>query len=178
MFKITGYQIVNLNDTINTTAEERIDEILSSYSCPLNRDVEYFLKNKAKEFSKQRIASTYLIFTSYQDEPVFIGYFSIAQKTMFISRKNIPSESFKRRINKFGEYNPDLKGYVLSLEQVAEIQALSSGKFTYIECEDKEPLIRFYTDNGFRKIANREISKGEVGIVESSYLVQMIKYIK
>lgn len=206
MFKITGYQIVNLNDTINTTAEERIDEILSSYSCPLNRDVEYFLKNKAKEFSKQRIASTYLIFTSYQDEPVFIGYFSIAQKTMFISRKNIPSESFKRRINKFGEYNPDLKGYVLSLqliaqlgknytndynklisgdelleiacEQVAEIQALSSGKFTYIECEDKEPLIRFYTDNGFRKIANREISKGEVGTVESSYLVQMIKYIK
>ena len=61
MSKITGYKTLNLSDVIGTKAEKRIDEMLSSYSCPLNKDVEEFLKSKAKEFAKQRIASTYLV---------------------------------------------------------------------------------------------------------------------
>ena len=206
MPKITGYKIVNLSDTIGTKAEERIDNILSSYSCPLNPDVEYFLKSKAKEFSKQKIASTYLIFTSYKEEPILTGYFTLAQKTLVIPKKKISSESFKKRVNKFGEFNHDLNGYVMSLQliaqlgknfsqnynrlisgdellkiacdQVSEIQSLSSGKFTYVECEDVEELINFYSSNGFRRIANRELNKCEEGLVASKYLVQMIKYIK
>lgn len=205
MSKITGFNILNLRDAIDSTVEERIDEMLSSYSCPLNPDVEYFLKSKAKEFSRQRIASTYLVIASYQDKPVLVGYFTLAQKTLVVPKKAIPSESFKRRINKFGQYNDDLKGYVLSLQliaqlgknyesgydklisgdellklacdQVAEIQILSSGKFTYIECEDEDKLINFYSENGFRRIANRELNKSEEGIITSKYLVQMIKYI-
>ena len=66
----------------------------------------------------------------------------------------------------------------LACDQVAEIQILSSGKFTYIECEDKDKLIDFYSSNGFRRIANRELNKSEEGIITSEYLVQMIKYIK
>lgn len=206
MPKITGYKVLNLSDSIGTKVEERIDNILSFYSCPLNLDVEYFLRNKAKEFSKQRIASTYLVFTSYKNEPVLVGYFTLAQKTLVIPRKTVSSESFKKRVNKFGEYNHDLKGYVMSLQliaqlgknyknhynrlisgdellkiacdQVSQIQILSSGKFTYIECEDKECLIDFYASNGFRRIANRDLNKCEEGIVTSKYLVQMIKYIK
>lgn len=203
---ITGYKILNLRDAIGSKVEERIDNMLSSYLCPLNPDVEYFLKGKAKEFSRQRIASTYLVFTSYKENPVLVGYFTLAQKTLVIPKKAISSETFKKRVNKFGEYNHDSKGYVLSLQliaqlgknyengynvlisgdellkmacdQVAEIQILSSGKFTYIECEDEESLINFYASNGFRRIADRELNKSEEGIITSKYLVQMIKYIK
>ena len=206
MSRITGYKILNLNESIGSNVEERIDGILSSYSCPLNPDVEYFLKSKAKEFSRQRIASTYLIFTSYKEDVVLVGYFTLAQKTLIIPKKTISSETFKKRINKFGEYDHNLKGYMLSLQliaqlgknydsgydrlisgdellklacdQVAEIQILSSGKFTYIECEDKDTLIDFYSSKGFRRIANRELNKSEEGIITSNYLVQMIKYIK
>lgn len=61
--------ILNLSDVIGSKVEKRVDDMLSSYSCPLNPDVEYFLKSKAKEFARQRIASTYLILASYKDEP-------------------------------------------------------------------------------------------------------------
>ena len=206
MPKLTGYNILNLSDVIGSKAEKRVDDMLSSYSCPLNPDVEYFLKSKAKEFARQRIASTYLILASYKDDPVLVGYFSLAQKMLSIPKKEIGSESFRRRVNKFGEYNHNIKSYILPLQliaqlgknfmndynklisgdellqiacdQVAEIQLLSSGKFTYVECEDKENLIEFYTSNGFRRIANRELNKSEEGIATSSYLVQLIKYIK
>ena len=42
MSGITGYKILNLNELIGSNVEERIDDILSSYSCSLNPDVEYF----------------------------------------------------------------------------------------------------------------------------------------
>ena len=48
-----GYKIINLKDIYNNLGEERTKEILSDYKCELNKDVEYFLKERAIEFSKQ-----------------------------------------------------------------------------------------------------------------------------
>ena len=56
-----GYKIINLKDIYNNLGEERTKEILSDYKCELNQDVEYFLKEKAIEFSKQDISRTYIV---------------------------------------------------------------------------------------------------------------------
>lgn len=55
---MTGYGLVNLKDMIQELGEGRTKEILSEFSCPLNKDVEFFLHCKAIEFARQGIAQT------------------------------------------------------------------------------------------------------------------------
>lgn len=202
------HEFVNSQDAQATTgsAFSKIQEAVSNFYCPQNADVEQFLKVKALDFAKQGIAATYLVFAPYKEHPVLIGYFTLANKYMFVSNKKIESKSWKQRIAKFGQYNEDMKGYQLSIpliaqlgknfyngynklisgdellqlacDKVKQIQVMLSGKLTYVECEDKECLIQFYTSNGFRRIANRYLVESEKGESNKPYLVQLIKYIK
>ena len=48
---------------IQELGEGRTKEILSEFSCPLNKDVEFFLHCKAIEFARQGIAQTQLVAT-------------------------------------------------------------------------------------------------------------------
>lgn len=184
----------------------KIQEAISTFYCPQNPDVEQFLKAKAFDFAKQGITATYLIFAPYKGHPALVGYFALANKYMFVPKQKIDSRTWRQRISKFGQYNDDMKGYQLSIpliaqlgknfhndynklisgdellklacDKVKQIQIMLSGKLTYVECEDKECLIQFYTANGFRRIANRYLSKAERRENDNPYLVQLIKYIK
>ena len=42
-----GYKIINLKDIYNTIGEQETKEILNNFECTLNKDVEYFLRQKA-----------------------------------------------------------------------------------------------------------------------------------
>ena len=44
-----AYQIINLKDIYNELGENNTKELLKEFSCPLNKDVEYFIKNRAIE---------------------------------------------------------------------------------------------------------------------------------
>ena len=52
---MSGYLGINLSDILldSELGEEAAKKLLSSFSCPLNPDVEYFLHNTAIEFTKQ-----------------------------------------------------------------------------------------------------------------------------
>lgn len=67
MSSLSGYAQANLLDMLDEIGEERVQFILSSFSCPLNPDVEVFLRGKAIPFAKMGIAATHLVFASYQD---------------------------------------------------------------------------------------------------------------
>ena len=47
--QIQGYKIISLNEMLKNLEEERVLKILSSFSSPLNNDVEIFLRHKAVE---------------------------------------------------------------------------------------------------------------------------------
>ena len=79
-----GYKIVNLDLLIEEVGEERVDEILKTFSCPLNFDVEEFLHRKAVAFSKSGIAKTHLVFASYKNNYEIAGYFSLAGSKSFV----------------------------------------------------------------------------------------------
>lgn len=57
---MAGYNLVNLNILLEELGEDQTAEILSAFSCPLNPDVEYFLRRKAIEFAKQGFSQTHL----------------------------------------------------------------------------------------------------------------------
>ena len=201
---MTGYSILSLSDIISVKGEEFSRELLSSFSCPLNPDVEKFLtKRSAIEFAKQGVAQTFLVFASYKKQQVLCGYFAIANKYIAVSKKYV-STSVGKRLGKFARQ--DIKDtYVLSapliaqlgknyangynelitgdellkfaLEKIGQAQAIIGGKYLYVECEDKPRLLEFYESNGFVKFGERKLEKDEEEDMVGSYLVQLWKYL-
>lgn len=202
---LTGYNRVNLKGLIEQVGEERTKEILSDFCCPLNADVEYFLKHKAIEFAKQGLAQTHLIFVSYKGEVVLVGYFALANKGIVIKKKTIPSANWRKRINRFAVQSELDDGYYVSApligqlgknfkdgrnklitgdellsiatEMVREIQMNLGGKLVYLECEDKPQLLQFYDSNGFVNFGHRNLEKDERDRQSGQYLVQLLKYL-
>lgn len=205
MAEITGFWQSNLRDLLAELGEERTSEILSAFECPLNPDVQRFLREKAILFSKHGYASTYLVFASYQGNVVLVGYYALAMKAVVI-KGSLLSSQWRGRLRRFAFYDSDLKQFTLSLpligqlgknyahhydrlisgddllgiacETVREIQLMSSGKMVYLECEDVLPLTSFYERNGFFRFANRNLDGDERDLSQTPYLVQMIKYFK
>ena len=108
-----GYQKVNLLDLLSETEHaEDLQRILSDFSSPLNKDVEDFLHTKAIEFTRQGLSSTYLVFTSYQERTVLIGYFALAYKYFHIDLRHT-SKTWGKRIRRFAHYDEGMKRYLV-----------------------------------------------------------------
>ena len=183
--------------------ETATKSVISEFSCPLNLDVENFLRNKSIEFAKQKISQTHLVFASYQEKPVLVGYFTLANKIINTTKKSL-SKTLRKRINKFSQYNDIYGGYAIPIPLIAQLgknytngyneqitgdellkmacdtvqqaQLLIGGKFVYLECEDKERLVSFYSDNGFVEFGKRQLDRDEEDQFEGKYLLQMLKY--
>jgi len=61
---MTGYKLIMLKDLLEQLGVEETKNKLSTFSSPLNADVEMFLREKATLFDKQLLSSTYLVFAS------------------------------------------------------------------------------------------------------------------
>ena len=198
---MSGFLQVNLLDMISELGESQTQKIISQFSCPLNPDVERFLKKSAIPFAQQSITSTHLIFTSYKGELVLIAYYACANKILHVSRSSI-TKSLRKRISKFGMYNDDTKAYVIAapllaqfsknflnnynklisgdelmriaLENVEQAQLNIGGKVTYLECEDNIKLIEFYKSHGFVVFGRRTLTGAERTEM-GEYLVQMLR---
>ncbi len=204
---MTGYKIVNLKMMIEELGEDRAKAILSQFSCPLNKDVEQFLRTKAISFAKQGWAQTHLVMASYKEEPVLVGYYALANKHITISSKLFQSRSsgLRKRLNKFATFDAGIKSYILvapliaqlgknytsgydslisgdellalACEKISQVQYDLGGRFAYVECEDKPQLVDFYSRNGFCEFDHRKLDADETEVMSGEYLVQMLKYI-
>lgn len=171
-----GYKIINLKDIYNAIGEVQTKEKLREYKCDLNKDVEYFLREKAIEFSKQDFSRTYIIMSQYKGKDVIVGYFAIANKVTNIKKVTL-SETKRKRLLKFAIYDKESKSYSIALpligqigknynnnynklisgdillklacDKIREAQELIGGRFIFLECEDKPQLKEFYESNGF-----------------------------
>ena len=200
-----GYKKVSLRTMLEEIGEDDVKKILSNFSCPLNLDVEYYLKQHAIEFDKISRTPTTLIFRSYQGQSVLVGYFSLTNKSIDIPY-TILSNSMRKKVAKYSDYVHDIHCYRLPSPLIAQLGknfnngynklitgdellkmacdrvALSfetvGGKIAYIECEDSIPLINFYSNNGFIEFGRRDLDKDEHERIRGNYLVQMFKIFK
>ena len=199
-----GFEIANLDDLLSEIGKERTAGILADYSCPLNADIEDFLKHKAIDFSKQGLAKTHLVFASYKEQAVLVGYFAIAYKTIFIKHSAKLSSKLRARIRRFATHIPEINGYHISApliaqlgknftdgydslisgdelleiacDKVKKLMAIGGGKIAYLECEDKPGLVAFYERNGFKEFDKRSLDVADRETFKSDHLVQMIRY--
>ena len=158
-------------------------KLLSSFSCEKDKDIEYFLHNRAVEFEKLSKARTYLVMDeeelkNKEKNLTVYGYISIALKILSVpedmsNRMRKELDGFSAKIH--GEQIRDFPCYLigqLSKNSNIETNAISGkqlinfaldiiaasvdavgGRYMMIECRDKEKLLRFYKDNYFTEIA-------------------------
>lgn len=197
-----SYKIINLKDIYNTLGEDKTKEILKDYKCKLNLDVEYFLKEKAIEFSKQDISRTFLVLSEYKGRNVIVGYFAITNKATKI-KKFVISKTKRKKILRYAEYNNESKGYNIALpligqlgknynngynklisgdillkfacDKIKQTQNIIGGRYVFLECEDIDKLKNFYEDNGFECFGKRNLEKDERDKNKGEYLLQMLR---
>lgn len=194
-----AYNISNLKDIYKALGEEETKGILSDFKCELNKDVEYFLKEKAIEFAKQDLAKTFIVTSSYRGQEVIVGYFALTNKITKVKR-NMFTGKAKKRFIRFSKHDKDSGCYFISLpligqlgknykysnlitgdillklacDKVKEAQEVLGGRFVSLECEDKPKLKEFYESNGFVCFGKRNLERDERDKNEGEYLLQML----
>lgn len=87
-------------------------------------DVEGFLHNKAIEFDKSDFSKTHLVFSSYQGKDVLVGYFSIANKPLIFTKKQMQrfTKSLQKRIKRKSSNHSELTdNYLISAYLIGQI---------------------------------------------------------
>jgi hypothetical protein len=150
--------------------EDNLNDILSDFSCPKNPDVEYFLLHNAIEFTKKDQSITYLVFSA--EDASLVGYFSLAVKPISVRAANI-SKTMARKISRVSILDNETQSYTTAAYLIAQLgknyslpkekridgtvllgfalDAISGLKYSvggvmeFLECEDNEFLLNFYT---------------------------------
>lgn len=200
-----GFQKINLLDVLEETDEILIKKALEKFSCPLNADVEDFIRNKAIEFSRQHLSSVWLVLASFRNEWVTVGYFALTLKYTHVKTEKL-SKRLKKRLDKFVMFDVELRDYLLpapligqlgknfvngydelitgdellkiACDTVAEGQRIFGGRVVYLECENVPALIKFYERNGFVQFGQRLPTSDKRNNFRNHTLIQLLKYLR
>ena len=176
------YMVINIRDYFQGNVDREINEeelykIISKFSCPLNLNVEKFLKEQAIEFTKKNQSVTYLVFLKV--DATLVGYFTLASKPIEV-KSNLFSKTIQRKISRVSELNQENQVYHLSAYLIAqfgknfrkdahnkitgqelmkiarnkikELQYMLGGMVVFLETEINEKLLEFYTkENDFKE---------------------------
>lgn len=191
---------INILDMMKAYGENSCKEVLSTFMCPLNLDVEDFIHNKAIPFALQRIAVTFLVFKQTENGSAFVGYYTLANKFVSIAGAHL-SKTLQKKIAKFSQYDDSLDRFMVSmpliaqlgrnfnptlhfsvtgtdllsmaLQRVLDVEYMIGGKTVYIECNNQPKLFDFYSEAGFFAFDKRD-KQGRTD--ENDVLIQMLKY--
>ncbi|MBM6723942.1 MULTISPECIES: N-acetyltransferase [Oscillospiraceae] len=202
---MAGYSILSLSDILAEKGEDFCREILSTFSCPMNDDVERFLtKRSAIDFATQGVSQTFLVYASYKKKNVLCGYFTIANKYIVVNKHSV-SGTLRRRLRKFAMPSAEKDDLVIMAPLIAQLgknyangyselitgdellkmaedqirlaQRIIGGKVVYLECEDIDRLKDFYSSNGYVEFGKRRLDKDERTEMCGTHLIQMLKYL-
>lgn len=170
-----------LNDDDQRLGEEKLKQLLSEFSCPLNPDVECFLKEQAIIFTKKHQAVTYLVLSL--EDAALLGYFSITIKPLVVKSEPF-SNKVKRKLARFSKVDEQDQTYNLAAYLIAQLgknfsikaeerisgkelleaairqtqmlQYQAGGMVTFVEAENKDKLLSFYESYGFKRFDIRK----------------------
>ena len=195
------YRIINIRRYIGNEnpelGEDELRQILSEFSCPMNPDVERFLKYSSIAFTKKNQSVTYLVFSVADGK--LLGYFTLALKPLTVRGETV-SNTVKRKLLRVSELDKKSDTYTMSTYLIAQLgknysekdgkmitgaellglawdkikatQYMFGGMVTFLEAENEEKLLSFYRDNRFSQFDTRQtISDTD----ESHELIQLLR---
>ena len=68
-----AFRIVNLLDLLQKASLDDVHDFLCTFSCPLNAEIEDFIKNKSIDFSRQKISITHLVLNEQYELAAFFS---------------------------------------------------------------------------------------------------------
>ena len=195
------YRIINIRRYIGNEnpelGEDELLQILSEFSCPLNPDVERFLKHSSVEFTKKNQSVTYLVFSVADGK--LLGYFTLALKPLTVRGETV-SNTVKRKLLRVSELDKKSDTYTMSAYLIAQLgknysendgkmitgaellglawnkikatQYMFGGMVTFLEAENEEKLLSFYRDNRFSQFDTRQTASDTD---EAHELVQLLR---
>lgn len=186
MAEKSKYKIINIRRYIGNKnpelGEDELLQILSEFSCPMNPDVERFLKHSSIEFTKKNQSVTYLVFSVVGGR--LLGYFTLALKPLTVSGETV-SNTVKRKLLRISELDQKSDTYTMSAYLIAQLgknysendgkmingaellelawdkiktaQYMFGGMVTFLEAENVEKLLSFYRGNRFLQFDTRQV---------------------
>lgn len=189
-----NYRTIQLRNLIKEFGKENAEKVLSNFSCPMNPDVEEFIHTKAIPFESAGMARTSLIMAQKSSLKPYrlCAIYSLTTKSIEVEKGLSRSLRKKAFGTTYAVGNPVTailigqlaKNYhddndklitgeiIMSLisEEVNKIDMLVPSVSVWLECEDKEPLKRYYEKFGFVYF-----SKSEDGLLQ--YIMPTKKFI-
>lgn len=171
------YSSVSLKNLLDEVGRDATKNILSNFSCPLNLDVEQFIRQKAIPYELAGMARTYLIMAQFDTlNPIGIcAIYSITTKSIYINQKMTRSarklafgttyavgnpvnailigQLSKNYFNNLNELISGEQIMSIIIDKIKEIDVLIPSVSVYIECEDKEQLKKYYEKFEFQYFA-------------------------
>lgn len=182
-----GLKTFSLTEYEANIGGEGLNEFLDSFSCPINPEVEHFLKHKAVLSAKLSSSQTYLVCSDTTGE--LLGYYTLVLKSYSVNGAKLSSANH-RLVSRFaeaddaGNFNAAVyliaqigKNFAVAekdrvaggdlianaLDEFRAIKKRVGGKLVMIERESDRPkLLAFYTKNGFKSWTSRFNAKDGV----------------
>jgi hypothetical protein len=162
-----------LGSFIGKETEKPIMNAIASFSCK-DKDVEYFLKNKAAEFEKRDKSRTYLVFDDdryLSGDATILAYFTLSLKSLefgdTLSKNKIKDiDGFSKEVSGvaialIGQLGKDEGEAIdvlgedlldLCMDKIFQVKNLIGGRYVLIECHDIDKVVDFYRNNGFERL--------------------------
>ena len=201
MHQVNNFTVLNIREYLENgdrgLGEDKLVKLLSEFSCPLNSDVERFLKQQSIEFAKKHQAVTYLVLSL--EDAQLLGYFSITIKPLVVKAEPF-SNTVKRKLARFSEADKNERTYNIAAYLIAQLgknfherargmitgqelleaairqtqilQYQAGGMVTFVEADNKEKLLSFYENYGFKRFDTRQIASGTD---ETHKLIQLLR---
>ena len=95
-------RLLKISELEDTVGKEALADTLARFSCPLNKEVESYLKDASRAVQSSRMSSsvTYLAFDSGTND--LLGYFTLMMKAYSVKSDALNSAN-KRLISRFSE---------------------------------------------------------------------------
>jgi len=185
----TDVSVFTLTDIEKTLGADKLAEMLSHFSCPINSDIEDYLKNpdRATNSSHMSTSVTYLALNSGTGE--LLGYFTLMMKAYSIVEDQLSSKN-RNLVKRFSQVDGSGK-FVAPVYLIAQLgknfaipkerqiagrellrialglfrgtKKVLGGKLVMVEREINRPkLMAFYNKNGFKSWTRRFDEKSEV----------------
>ncbi len=182
----SGVSIATLQEYEDVMGTQKLNDLLRSFSCPLNKEVESYLKDASRAVQSSRMSSsvTYLAFDTKTND--LLGYFTLMMKAYSV-RSDALNSANKRLISRFSEIDASgnftaavyliaqigknfalpeedqVEGSELlmaAMDVFCETKSAIGGKLVMVEREaDRPKLLEFYNDNGFKSWTTRRNAK-------------------
>ena len=176
----SGINLATLTEYEEVMGINKLNDVLLSFSCPINQEVESYIREKAYRSTKLSSSVTYLAIDSASGE--IVGYFTLMMKAYSV-KSDLLNSTNRRLVKRCAELdaNGNFTAAVYLIAQLGKNFALPKnrqvsgaellsmalglfrgtkkvlgGKLVMVEREADSPkLLEFYTKNGFKSWTRR-----------------------